>query len=84
MEIPFDYVDITPKRVDVLFDMDLIEYNKGFGDWGIYRLSDLGKQELKKYKDYREKKRRKIADDPNDKRSDATTSDSTTGEDKIN
>jgi hypothetical protein len=57
MQVPFDYVDTTGKRVDILFDMDLIIYaDRNNGEWSTYALSDLGKAELEKYKAFRERK----------------------------
>lgn len=51
--VPFDYVNITPKRVDILYDLELIEYVKQ--GRGPYQLSETGKAEIEKFKAYAEK-----------------------------
>lgn len=56
MRVPFDYVDITPKRVDILFDMGLIEYGNPSKGETTYVISEQGAVELKKIKALREKK----------------------------
>jgi hypothetical protein len=42
MKCAFDYVDITPKRVDTLVDMGLIQFING-----KYQLTEKGKDNLK-------------------------------------
>lgn len=41
MKCAFDYVDITPKRIDILVDMGLIEFIDG-----KYQLTELGKSHI--------------------------------------
>lgn len=44
-------------RIDILYDMDLVEYNKiPTSEWGMYRLTDHSKTELQKYLEFRKKK----------------------------
>jgi hypothetical protein len=66
LKVSFDYVDITPRRIDILFDMDLVEYGKF--PQGTYVLSEKGVGELSKYVLFRERKRKMLNSGQNVKR----------------
>lgn len=56
MSVPFDYVDITARRIDILFDKDLVTYGDPLKSEPTYILSELGKTELEKYIVFRKAK----------------------------
>ena len=59
MKISLEYVGVSSRQLDILFDMNLIERTE-INEWGQYKLSHLGAQVLDNYMELRKMRTLKL------------------------